>query len=782
MPPEEVPTFARKGKPPPGTESIGFDLRESDQHHDYLSREALPRTKSFMLLRMVLLILAGLFTGAQAVLADVVLHFLYKLRFKINDAVVESSESAFAQGVVFVLVSVVFSCLAGYFVCYVQVLAAGSGIPEIKCYLNGINRPGVLEPVTLVAKMAGITFSCASGLHAGKEGPNIHCGAIVGALACRLGMEKWMRPINLEVEMRNFVGAGASAGVAGAFGAPVGGVLFAVEEGASFMTPDVLICLFVCSAASMLVMKKLVGTIDHDLPFDTMGEAIPEYFGRYQGMDYYLYELPIFIGIAVFCGLCGALFNSANKRLVLLRRSYGIAGMGHRRFLEVPVLTAIMTSLRFCILVGLAGGYATKKEDWTHNQELFVAPLGHVMTNMFHEESIDGQYDNGLLFTAFVLHFCLTCLTYGLGVPSGLFVPSLMTGSIFGRFIGELLHDTGGHFANPCNYALIGAASMMSGMGRITISLAVILIEASGSMSLCVPLFIVTIVSKMVGDIFNRSIYDLHIIELQKVPLLEHEPEHEMLELKVKNIMTTELVTLDPIMRVEKLCETLASCSHNGFPVLRPDSRELLGVATRANLLLVLQLGGKYGIFNGEEGPVGAPVVPFELVAWNQERKIPSVQDILDQMSMDEREAEIDIQPYLNCSGYSIPHHASVASAFCLFRKLGLRHLPVLGTGGAVVGILTRKDLILDEEEMHHIHKSNPKVTQWKESAVSMDSRKGVDMSLYLAYGASDTDLTATKDLRQAKSKMRDKLTPAHNPDLMVEDKACCSWLQRILG
>ena len=68
-------------------------------------------------------------------------------------------------------------------VCAVQPHAAGSGIPQVKCYLNGIKLPGLLSLTTLLAKAGGVVLSVTGGLACGKEGPMIHSGAI-----CASGM------------------------------------------------------------------------------------------------------------------------------------------------------------------------------------------------------------------------------------------------------------------------------------------------------------------------------------------------------------------------------------------------------------------------------------------------------------------------------------------------------------------------------------------------------------------------------------------------------------------
>ena len=71
--------------------------------------------------------------------------------------------------------------LAAGLLCVLVPLAAGSGIPEIKAFLNGISLRGLVRIRVLLAKVVGVCFSVSSGIPIGKEGPMIHIGSIIGA-------------------------------------------------------------------------------------------------------------------------------------------------------------------------------------------------------------------------------------------------------------------------------------------------------------------------------------------------------------------------------------------------------------------------------------------------------------------------------------------------------------------------------------------------------------------------------------------------------------------------
>ncbi|RWW68311.1 hypothetical protein BHE74_00024173 [Ensete ventricosum] len=123
---------------------------------------------------------------------------------------------------------------------YVAPAAAGSGIPEVKAYLNGVDAYSILAPSTLFVKIFGSIGVVSAGFVLGKEGPMVHTGACIANLLGQGGSRKyhltwtWLRYFKSDRDRRDLITCGSAAGVAAAFRAPVGGVLFALEEAASW--------------------------------------------------------------------------------------------------------------------------------------------------------------------------------------------------------------------------------------------------------------------------------------------------------------------------------------------------------------------------------------------------------------------------------------------------------------------------------------------------------------------------------------------------------------------
>jgi chloride channel 3/4/5 len=124
--------------------------------------------------------------------------------------------------------------------------AAGSGVAEVKVILSGFVLHGYLGLRTLIIKSLALILSVASGLSLGKEGPYVHIATCIGNIACRI----FPKYSDNDGKRREILSASAASGVAVAFGAPIGGVLFSLEEVSYYFPSKTLFRTFFCCIVS----------------------------------------------------------------------------------------------------------------------------------------------------------------------------------------------------------------------------------------------------------------------------------------------------------------------------------------------------------------------------------------------------------------------------------------------------------------------------------------------------------------------------------------------------
>lgn len=177
--------------------------------------------------------------------------------------------------------------------------AAGSGVAEIKVIISGFVLHGYLGFKTLVVKTLALILSIASGLSVGKEGPYVHISTAIGNIACRLFPKYHLN----DGKRREVLSASAAAGVAVAFGSPLGGILFSHEEVSYYFPNKTLFRTFFCTIVAALTLKFLnpYGN-SHIVLFEV------RYVTGWQG-----FEMVAFVLLGILGGLMGALFIKATK-------------------------------------------------------------------------------------------------------------------------------------------------------------------------------------------------------------------------------------------------------------------------------------------------------------------------------------------------------------------------------------------------------------------------------------------------------------------------------------
>jgi len=306
----------------------------------------------------------------------------------------------------------------------------------------------------------------------------------------------------------------------------------------------------------------------------------------------------------------------------------------------------------------------------------------------------DDEFSKSTLWIFIPLYFLLACVTYGLWVPSGLFIPTLLIGASWGRLIGLYLYDLNSeYFPKPEKFALIGAAAMLGGVVRMTVSLTVILMEATGNIIIGLPLILTLVIAKYVGDVFNEGIYDSHI-DLGGFALLPWQPEDLSVTKRAYDIMSSPIVHLDPVMRVVDLVEKIKVSVHHAYPVtdgeIDPENHRygtLFGLISTKDLALLLDK--RVFETNDLDTKRGLSIEDYD----SAYPRYTPLKDVINTLTESDYQEIIDLRPFMNHAPYRVPEIMTMDRVFQLFRLLGLRHLPVVDNANQLRGMITRKDI-----------------------------------------------------------------------------------------
>ena len=199
----------------------------------------------------IFLLLLGVTSALTIILIDFMFVRLDALKLLVKDKISNTALSFF----LWILLSAAFSAVGSGCVYFISPHSAGSGLPEMKSVISGVNMKHYLSFRTIVAKMWGLAFCYASSLSIGRTGPYSHiCSAIATQLMEIKGFEKLKENAGQKLQL---IACACSVALSIGMGAPIGGVLFAIEVTSSFFNMKSLWKCFYCTMCGVLTVRLL---------------------------------------------------------------------------------------------------------------------------------------------------------------------------------------------------------------------------------------------------------------------------------------------------------------------------------------------------------------------------------------------------------------------------------------------------------------------------------------------------------------------------------------------
>nr|WP_298874373.1 chloride channel protein [uncultured Mogibacterium sp.] len=357
---------------------------------------------------------------------------------------------------------------------------SGSGIPQIEGELKGLEDQNWRK--VFVAKFAGCVLAIGGGLALGREGPSIQLGGMIGKGFAR-------RKKALLTEERMLMSCGAGAGLAAAFGAPLAGVLFALEELHKNFSAEVLVSTMAASAVADYIAVNIIGLkpvfdfdVEHRIPLR-------------------LYWAVILLGIIL--GILGVLYNK------LLDKMQDFFDRFDSKFISIGIMLMISFLMMFIYPTVLGSG------------------------NDLVKVISDGKFTLIALAILLVAKLFFSTGSFGTGTPGGIFLPLLVIGAITGGLYSTFLSTVFGveeYYIK--GFVIIAMAGFFSAIVRAPITGVILITEMTGNFMTLLSLVAASLVAYVVADLLGgEPVYDqlMHRRQRKKVESGSGTHDHDYL-------------------------------------------------------------------------------------------------------------------------------------------------------------------------------------------------------------------------------------------------------------
>ena len=446
----------------------------------------------------------------------------------------------------YILAPVIGSLIAGPIIAFFSPEAKGHGVPEV---MEAIALRGArIRPRVVVAKVAASAACIGSGGSAGREGPIVQVGAAFGST-----LAQWLK--FSESHTRNLVAAGAAAGIAATFNAPIAGVLFAIEV--------ILGELAIRDLSSVVLSAVTASTIARYILGDRPAFGIPFYTAR----------SPWEILIYLILGMVGALIGVAFIRVLYFTEDL-FDNWSFPKWLKPAVGALLLGIMGYLYPQVLGLGFVP--EDELRLGVPLHQNLPHVFGSGFPviEDALLGNLSLTLMIILILLKLVATSLTLGAGNSGGVFAPALfmgaMTGGAFGWVARQLLPNI---TAGAGSYATVGMATVFAAAAHAPLTAIMIVFELTDDYRILLPLMGAVVVAVVIAEQLEpESIYTLKLVR-RGIRLFRGRDMDVLASVKVSEVMDPNPVTVSADMPAASLGGLFLQTNSHAFPVIDANGR-----------------------------------------------------------------------------------------------------------------------------------------------------------------------------------------------------------------
>lgn len=480
-------------------------------------------------------LLVGITCGLAAVLMKNFVHYTYLF---ITDFAWFSIDSSNIFFLFYPMIGITITVL---FLKYFIKDDISHGVSKVMYSISRKN--GRIKPHNIYSSILTSSITVAFGGSVGLEAPIVYTGSALGSNLARLGRLGKRGTLVL-------IGCGAAGAIAGAFKAPIAGIIFVFEVLLLDLTMSVAIPLLISAITSSMVA------------YFFLGQEVEFYYQVTAPFE--LIKIPGFILLGVISAIISLYYLKINKWISNKFKKFTL----WKRVLIGGMVLGILIFL-FPPLFG---------EGYLALNDL----LSEDTTKIFNNSIFYSYRDSNFMFLGVLIAIILfkaiaTSVTISSGGVGGVFAPSLFIGGFAGFFVGRLINMSGLLEVHESNFALVGMAAVMTGIMHSPLTATFLLAEITGGYALFAPLMISTVVCYLVVKPINR--YSIYAEELAiSGNLRTHNKDRNALQMINKSkLIETNFIRLLPDAKLRDIVNAIEKSNRSFFPVVDKDNN-FLGV------------------------------------------------------------------------------------------------------------------------------------------------------------------------------------------------------------
>lgn len=503
-----------------------------DKIHGYLNE------KQFLIFSSILV---GLTAGIAAVLLKAFVHFIRK-------DVVEGYLNTQELRLSFILL---------------PMIGIGITLLIIKRFYKNVLNKGISIILQAIAKKSsflpfhhmwahivtsGITVGFGGSV--GLESPIVNTGAAIGS--------NYSKRYKLSYRERTLLlAAGAAGGIAGAFNAPIAGVLFALEVLLIDINLTAFIPLLIASASGALISKII------------LNESILLNFKLKQPFNYH--NLPFYILLALLAGVVSLYY--VNSFSFIETKIKKVKSKSIRW-----IIGSILLALLLVFFPSLFG------EGYESIKLLSELNTDHFSENGLLKGLIENKWEIALIIIATLLLKSIgAALTIGSGGNGGNFAPSLFVGAHLGFAFAFILQLLGFDSIPVVNFTLVAMAGVLSGVFHAPLTAIFLIAEITGGYELIIPLMLVSSISYVVVKYFHPDSIDVRKLKAKGTVISEDKDTSILGKIDISKLIETDFTIVHPIDNLGMIVENIKHSKRNIFPVVN-DDQKLIGIITMSSI------------------------------------------------------------------------------------------------------------------------------------------------------------------------------------------------------